>query len=345
MKTFLEEAVSEILSGHSTIDELIIILPSIRAGVFFKDALTAQLTTPILSPKIFSIEEFIQEISTLKLAPSTAALIDFYEIYNANTPKEYLDSFEEFIRWAPSLLKDFSNLDAYLIEVDSAFEYLSSYHAIGTLLEDDTNYEKQQFFWKSLASYFELHKNSLNSKGMGTLGQLYREAVDSVEIYLQNTNKTHYFIGFNALNTSESNLLQAFLEADRAEILWDIDEYFFQDQQHAAGRFIQRHHKEWNYYRRKSKPKFPSHFEEPKEIKIIGIPKNIGQAKYAASLLKKTASDSEGLAKTALVLGDESILIPILSGLPAEVDQWNVTMGYPLLNTPVASFFNPVFEM
>ena len=345
MKTFLEEAVSEILSGHSTIDELIIILPSRRAGVFFKDALTAQLTTPILSPRIFSIEEFIQEISTLKLAPSTAALIDFYEIYNANTPKKYLDSFEEFIRWAPSLLKDFSDLDAYLIEVDSAFEYLSSYHAIGTLLEDDTIYEKQQFFWKSLASYFELHKNSLNSKGMGTLGMLYREAVDSVEIYLQNTNKTHYFIGFNALNTSESNLLQAFLEADRAEVLWDIDEYFFQDQQHAAGRFIQRHHKEWNYYRRKSKPKFSSHFEEPKEIKIIGVPKNIGQAKYAASLLKKTASDSDALAKTALVLGNESILIPILSGLPAEVDQWNVTMGYPLLNTPVASFFNHVFEM
>jgi ATP-dependent helicase/nuclease subunit B len=345
VKTFLEEAVSEILSSHSTIDELIIILPSRRAGVFFKDALTAQLTVPILSPRIFSIEEFIQEISTLKLAPSTAALIDFYEIYNANTPKDYLDSFEEFIRWAPSLLKDFSDLDAYLIEVDSAFEYLSSYHAIGTLLEDDATYEKQQFFWQSLANYFELHKTSLNSKGMGTLGMLYREAVDSVEIYLQNTNKTHYFIGFNALNTAESNLLQAFLEADRAEVLWDIDQYFFQDQQHAAGRFIQRHHKEWNYYRRKSKPKFQSHFEEPKEIKIIGIPKNIGQAKYAASLLKKTASDSDALVKTALVLGNESILIPILSGLPAEVDQWNVTMGYPLLNTPVASFFNHVFEM
>ena len=112
VKTFLEEAVSKILSSHSTIDELIIILPSRRAGVFFKDALTAQLTTPILSPKIFSIEEFIQEISTLKLARSTAALIDFYEIYNANTPSAYLDSFEEFIRWAPALLKDFSDLDA-----------------------------------------------------------------------------------------------------------------------------------------------------------------------------------------------------------------------------------------
>ena len=76
-----------------------------------------------------------------------------------------------------------------------------------------------------------------------------------MKLYLQNTNKKHYFIGFNALNTAESNLLQAFLEADRAEVLWDIDQYFFQDQQHAAGRFIQRHHKEWNYYRRKKKPR------------------------------------------------------------------------------------------
>ncbi|MFQ3350154.1 MAG: ATP-dependent helicase/nuclease subunit B, partial [Candidatus Arcticimaribacter sp.] len=289
MKTFLEESVSEIIANHPDLEDLVIVLPSRRAGVFFKEALVNQLSNPILSPKIFSIKEFIQEISSLKLVASTAALVEFYEIYFSNTPKEFIDSFEEFIQWAPPLLKDFSDLDAYLVDVTSAFENLSSYYALETLLEDDSTYKKKQHFWNSLTKYFECHKHSLYFKGLGTLGMLYREAVDSVEIYLQNINKTHYFIGFNALNTAESNLLQAFLEAEMAIVLWDIDQYFYSDLQHAAGRFIQRHHKEWTYYRQKGKMKFPSNFEKPKDIKIVGIPKNIGQAKYAASIIKNNS--------------------------------------------------------
>ena len=101
MKTFLEESVSEILSTPSNLESLIIVLPSRRAGVFFKEALVSQLTKPSLAPKIFSVEEFIQEISTLKLVPTTSALITFFEIYSKLTPKKYLDTFEEFIQWAP----------------------------------------------------------------------------------------------------------------------------------------------------------------------------------------------------------------------------------------------------
>lgn len=345
VKTFLEETVTEIIKSHSNIDELTIVLPSRRAGVFFRDTLTAQLEVPVLAPKIFSIEEFIQEISTLRLAPNLTVLIEFYNIYCDHTPEEYLDSFDEFSRWAPALLKDFSDLDAYLVDVSGAFEFLKSYHEIGTFLEDESKYIKQQFFWKTLHHYFELYKVSLHLKGIGTLGMLFREAVDSVEIYLQNTQDFHYFIGFNALNTSETNLLQGFLEAHRAKIFWDIDHFFYEDQLHAASRFIQKHHKEWTYFRQKEKPIFPKNFEQEKNIKIIGVSKNIGQAKYAASIIKDSLSDSKTNSKTALVLGNETLLIPILSGLPQDVTDWNVTMGYPLFNSPVASFFNHLFEM
>tara|TARA_B100000767_G_C19777545_1_gene543594 strand:+ start:5479 stop:8214 length:2736 start_codon:yes stop_codon:yes gene_type:complete len=345
VKTFLEETVTEIIKSHSNIDELTIVLPSRRAGVFFKDTLTAQLKAPLLAPKIFSIQEFIEEISTLRLAPNLTVLIEFYNIYCNHTPKEYIDSFDEFTRWAPALLKDFSDLDTYLVDVSSAFEFLNSYYEIGTFLEDESKYMRQQFFWKTLHHYFELYKTSLYSKGIGTLGMLFREAVDSVEIYLQNTKAFHYFVGFNALNTAEINLLQSFLESQRAKIFWDIDHFFYQDQQHASSRFIQKYHREWTYFRQKAKPIFPKNFEQVKNIKIIGIPKNVGQAKYAGSLLKDSISDSKTNSKTALVLGNETLLIPILSGLPQDVTHWNVTMGYPLLNSPVASFFNHLFEM
>lgn len=345
MKTFLEESVSEILSTPSNLESLIIVLPSRRAGVFFKEALVSQLTKPSLAPKIFSVEEFIQEISTLKLVPTTSALITFFEIYSKLTPKKYLDTFEEFIQWAPPLLKDFSDIDSYLVNSKNAFDDLIEYHAVGSILEEDSSYEKQQHFWNSLELYFNEHKKSLLSNGLGTLGMLYREAVDSVEIYIENTSQQHYFIGFNALNKAESTLFQAFLEQDRATMFWDLDDFFYEYPEHAAGRFIKKHLKEWTYYRQRKHVKFPSNFEKSKTINIVGIPKNIGQAKYAASLLKENVKSQRSLSKTALVLGNESILIPVLSGLPNEVEEWNVTMGYPLENTPVSSFFHYVFEM
>lgn len=339
--TFLDEVAQKIIDSKKPIGELTIVLPSKRSGVFFKKSLKDQLTTPLLAPKIFSIEEFIQEISTLTLAPPTSTLMDFYSVYKENTPLEFLETFEEFIQWASSLLKDFSDLDAYLVDVPYAFKYLCSYHELGNISKEQSSHLKQKNFWNSLPIYFNELRKVLLQKEMGTLGMLYREAVDTSEIYLQNTTTFHYFIGFNALNASESRIIQSFLEVERADIIWDIDEYFYKDEQHSMGHFIQKYHRNWTYLKKGKKPKFPEHFTQSKKINIVGISKNFGQAKYAASLIKSSNINT----KTALVLGNESLLIPVLSGLSPEIEQWNITMGYPVNNTPVASFFKQWFGM
>ena len=51
------------------------------------------------------------------------------------------------------------------------------------------------------------------------------------------------FLGFNALNASESNIIQELLQQNKATIYWDIDQTFLETPQHDAGYFIRQYQK------------------------------------------------------------------------------------------------------
>ena len=73
---------------------------------------------------------------------------------------------------------------------------------------------------------------------MGHQGQVYRHAHEQLSNYLSSTNsKTHVFIGFNALNTAETQIIQAILKNSNAAIYWDTDSHFINDPIHDAGFF------------------------------------------------------------------------------------------------------------
>ena len=170
---------------------------------------------------------------------------------------------------------------------------------------------------------------------------LYKDCLDSLELYLSHTTKTHYFIGFNALNKAEQDIFQEFLVEKKGEIYWDLDQYFYESQYHAAGRFIRNYQKKWPYYRKNPLQFTDASFSAPKKIKATGFSGNIVQAHYVGDFLKKKSPNTT----TAVVLGNEQLLIPVLSHLPIELDQWNVTMGYAIDQLPFAKWFITVISM
>ena len=147
----------------------------------------------------------------------------------------------------------------------------------------------------------------------GSLGMIFREAVGNLEIYLQNTNKFHFFIGFNALNKCESQIFQEFLSLRKGEIIWDIDKYLYEDESNSAGKFIRKYFNEWNYLRQKKESFAEKNFELKKKISLVGVPKNVGQSKYAAEISENIYKKSKR-EKTVIVLGKETLLTPLLSG-------------------------------
>ena len=78
-------------------------------------------------------------------------------------------------------------------------------------------------------------------------------------------------------------------------------------------------------------------YKKEKNIQAIGTPKNIGQVKYVGELLQSMSPDE--INDTAVVLGDEKLLIPLLNSIPKNVKNINVTMGFPLKDSNIYSFF------
>lgn len=349
MKTFLREVAEKIMASHTDLQPLVLVLPSKRAAVFLRNELLSLNTQTGFGPTFFSIEEFVQELSRLKLADNTTVLFEFYQIYKSLTPEDETDDFYSFSRWATTMLQDFNEIDRYLVDTDQFFNYLSSIKEIDHwYLQDEKTTLQENYirFWKTLDQYYKRLKQRLLQKQLGYQGLIYREALENLNYYLDTHNeKPHFFIGFNALNSSESFIIQEFLERTPSQVFWDIDSHFVNDENHDAGLFVRHYLAEWKYYQKNEDIALSNSFTQTKSIEITGIPKNIGQANYINKLINKLNKRKQGLQNTAIILGNEMLLAPILNALPEDVTEVNITGGYPIYLSPITSFFNNWLEL
>ncbi len=349
MQTFLDEVVRDVWQNDKTPDDIIFVLPSKRAGSFLKSAMAKVAKRPFFSPKIYSTETFVEEISGLSYATNTVLLFELYHSY-LQQPLPEKESFYNFSKWGQMLLQDFNEVDRYLVPPGKIFSYLSAIQELNHwYLQPGKTQMMEDYirFWNSLEQLYLHFTSRLLSTGQGHQGLVYRTAVDRLPSYLETVkNKRHVFIGFNALNAAEASIIQEILAKTNADIYWDSDPCFIEDTIHDAGYFLRQHRKEWPYFRDNSFKGLSSFFMSKKTIKIIGVPKKVSQVKYVGQLLKKLGRGTpEGIQHTAVVLGDEALLNPLLNAIPEEINKINITMGYPLDKTPMCGLFTMFFEL
>lgn len=350
MTTFIDDVVENLLSQPSAISNYTIILPSKRAGSFLIESLSKQLQKTTFVPEILSIENFIELVSGFQTVSNTELLFEFYEVYLDQTPKSQIESFETFSKWAQIILQDFNEIDRYLIPPDGIFDYLNAIKKIEnqhwSFDEDQSDYIKNYLaFWNRLKNYYSTLEARLTSQKKGYQGLVYKKAVQEIDSYLNNSSSTYIFAGFNALNTSEERLITKLLDLGKAHIYWDVDNYFLNDPIHDAGLFVRQHQQKWAYLKQHGLKKFQNYYQQPKNIECIGTPKNVGQVKYVGELLTKIQEQGLSLDKTAVVLSDESLLIPLLNSLPLSIGAVNITMGLPLKDVPLATTFENLFNL
>ena len=349
MGSFLEQVVHTFYNEHGSFENTVFVLPSKRAGSYLKKEIAKRSQKPIFSPEIYSIEEFVAEISGLKSATNTQQLFELFYAYRELSANEH-ESFLEFSKWAQTLLQDFNEIDRYLLDTGRLFSNLSAIQELNHwyLAVEKTKMVKDYIaFWNSLEPLYNAFCTRLLGKGMGHQGLMYRKAHANIDGFLASHKDTRYiFIGFNALNTAESTIIQSILHTENADIYWDLDSYFLHDPIHDAGFFIRNHQKTWSYLKKHKLKGISSYFTQEKKIEVIGIPKSVSQTKYIGSLLKKLALEHSGeLTRTAVVLNDESLLNPLLNSLPNEIEKVNITMGFPLNKTSFTNFFDQFFDL
>lgn len=350
--TFLEKIATIIINDYqSNFSDLTVVLPNKRARVFLVEALKNKIDGTIFSPHIISIEDFVQEIADIRSIDNIELLFEFYEVYLSVTGANFQQDFELFANWAKTLLQDFNEIDRYLLDPKYVLSYLKDIEDIkkwGIEVEHKTPLlEKYIDFWKLLPYYYESLYNHLLNKRIGYQGLIYRQAVENLNHFSSLLkNKKFLFAGFNALNASEEKIVQHLIAADYAKIYWDADTAFLEDPSHDAGLFLRRFKQNWKHYKINPFEWIVDEFSGLKEIKIIGTPKTIGQAKISGGILDELIADKQiSLDKTAIVLGEENLLVPLLYALPSTVGALNITMGYSGKNNPAQILVAKLFKM
>lgn len=338
MQTFLGDVALRITPALEIHPRVKIIVPTRRAILFLKEELKQTIQSTLFSPEIISIEEFVEDLSGFSLVPKTELHLLFYSLYKEQTHKDKRVSFSVFLKWSSLLISEFNEIDNQLVEPKEVFQFMSEVEKLEQWNPSVKKTETEFTFQKAIPKLYYSLKKTLSKREMGYSGMLFREATHQLEHYLASSSPHHYFVGFNALTTAESVLIQELISADKAEVLWDLDRSFFTDPHHSAGHFIRQHFKQWKGLQNEDQKQFKAYYTDPKKIEIISAVKNQSQAQLASQLAQENYKRFPN-ETVALVLGEETVLQAVLSGLPESEVPWNVTMGYPLKNTVVSNLF------
>lgn len=343
---YLKEVITDVLESYpNQAANLVFVTTGKRPALFLKKYFAEQISQPTIAPEFIGIAELFTRISGVKPIASLPLLFEFYDTYIAtcSTPP---DTFEEFLSWGTTALKDFSEIDQYLVRPEKIFPYIHALKKVehwSGMKKLTEMQQKHLAFWNSLGDYYFALNHRLTQIGKGYGGFIAKKALEKLPEYLQtHPNTIHIFVGFNALSEAEQKVIHSILMDLGGEIYWDADTYFVDNPAHEAGYFFRKYAKNWPYYHTHT-PKFlHSHYVQEKEIYLTGVPKSINQAHSVAALLEQIPAKE--LEHTALIIADENLLIPILQVLPLK-SPVNITMGYPLQQTPLNDLFMAFFRL
>jgi ATP-dependent helicase/nuclease subunit B len=338
MNGFLEEVVSNIAKENSSFEQVLIIVPSQRAGLYTKHLLAKKLNKTILSPSILTVQSFIQQTSQMELVDPFELIFVCYEAYQKISVSP--DDFTKFMSWAPTLIQDFNDIDHYLLDPKMVFSNLSNIKEIDewsfNAPELSEGQEQFQLFWDLLFPIYQLVNEQLTAKRTGYQGQITRLVAENMQQLDLWKDKTIYVVGVNALTAAEEIIIKALKEQYNTTIYWDNDSYYINNLSHEAGVFQRKFADSWapEIWGEKKQ-----HFTEPKVVRTYESTGNVAQVKLAGQLLTDWKKEGD-MGGCALVLADENLLIPTISSLPNEILQANITMGYPAGQSATFQFFN-----
>lgn len=351
MDTFLSKLAKQIIHLYGeNLMNVVIILPNRRSKVFLISQIEKNVSRTVIAPSIYSIQEFTEIITKISPIDPIEALFEFYKIYGEIADAPERQSFEQFAPWAKVLLKDYDEIDTHLIDPNKILKYLKEIKDLEhwSLSEKRTEIiEKHLKFWEMIPKLYNQFYSYLHQQNKGYQGLIFREAASAIEAYAKEKSDHKFvFAGFNALTPAEEKIIKHLLKEKTANIYFDIDRAFLENPYNLAGHFIRKIKNKWSYFNSNPFEWIFDEFSEPKNIEIIGTPKAIGQAKVVGEIIENLSTIQPGsINKTALVLSEKNLLIPVLYSLPESVADLNITLGYAAKNNPAQFLINRLFKM
>ena len=324
MKSFLEHVAEDLLSRYGTnLSRVAVVFPNKRASLFLNEHLARLAGKPIWSPSYITISDLFRSHSSLQVADPILLVCELHRVFTACTGID--ETLDHFYGWGQLLLSDFDDLDKNMAPADKVLANLRDIHEL-----DDTSYltpEQREMIKRFFSNFSEEHNSELKErflrlwshigeiyhqfnaqlaeKQLAYEGALYRQVVTDECIEFE--YDTYVFIGFNLLQQVEQTLFRRLEQQGKAIFYQDTDEV------------------------------------PPQHINYISAPTENIQARYISEWLNSNRI-KDG-RHTAIVLCNEGLLQTVIHCLPENVDKVNITTGYPLSQTSIASLVNTLLNM
>lgn len=363
MESFLKLVAADLYKHtEGNLAHTAVVFPNKRAGLFFNEYLAQESESPIWSPAYVSISELFRSLSPWEVGDPVKLVCELYKIFRRET--QSTETLDDFYFWGEMLISDFDDADKNKVDTDELFSNLQDLRNIMddyTFIDDEQEEAIRQFFqnfsierrtalkerfislWDVLGNIYKGFRESLASQNIAYEGMMYRHVIEHLDVDKLPYEK-YVFVGFNVLNKVEHTLFTQLKDVGKAVFYWDYDEFYMKENRqavtHEAGEFIRRNLRD-----------FPSplsgelfkNLSKPKEVHYIASSTENAQARYLPQWIRNNLTTPE--KETAVVLCNEALLQPVLHSLPAEVKHVNITMGFPLSQTPVYSFLIALLEL
>lgn len=363
MESFLKLVAADLYKHtEGNLAHTAVVFPNKRAGLFFNEYLAQESESPIWSPAYVSISELFRSLSPWEVGDPVKLVCELYKIFRRET--QSTETLDDFYFWGEMLISDFDDADKNKVDTDKLFSNLQDLRNIMddyTFIDDEQEEAIRQFFqnfsierrtalkerfislWDVLGNIYKGFRESLASQNIAYEGMMYRHVIEHLDVDKLPYEK-YVFVGFNVLNKVEHTLFTQLKDAGKAVFYWDYDEFYMKENRqavtHEAGEFIRRNLRD-----------FPSplsgelfkNLSKLKEVHYIASSTENAQARYLPQWIRNNLTTPE--KETAIVLCNEALLQPVLHSLPAEVKHVNITMGFPLSQTPVYSFLIALLEL
>lgn len=368
MASFLYRTANSFYQHYNAeISHFTFVFPNRRAGLFFQRYLAQIATKPMFSPEIQTVNDCFASATQWQPADRLGNLFRLYRIFLKHSGSD--ETFDSFVFWGEMLLSDFEEVDKYLVDAEQLFTNITELKDIDRLynyfsekqleairqfwtnfvpVHEGGTHDKFMATWKVLYPVYRDFREELKNEGIATDGMICRNVAERLkkgENFENWNGKQFVFVGFNALNPCEKTLMQELKKRSQADFYWDYDSNELQDAENPASMF-----------RAENVHVFPSALTIQPEVEslhdktfnLIAVPSATGQAKQVHNVLNSIYPEDENRRdwiKTAVVLPDENLLVPLLHSLPGQIEKINITMGFPVSATPVSGLVEHIFEL
>ena len=357
MKTFLNLIAADMLSHFSNdMRDVTVVFPGKRAGMFLNREFALLSEKPVWAPNYCMMGDLFQSLTSIQIAEPLECICQLHKVMQEVLGTDYTESLDEFWSWGEVLMADFDDIDKHLANAEAIFTNIADQERLKSLdyLDDNQRDTLKRFFgrfslenstklqekflqtWSHMFEiYTTLHERLLAEGKLweGALFRLVTEQMQSDETLVQKLlegKRTIVFAGFNVLNSVEHTLMSLIQREGKARFYWDYDIYYCDPKNEF----------EAGYFMKQNLRDFPNaisdiedfdNFSHLEDVTFIACTTDNAAARYTNSWL----NDTNEAQQKAVILCNEALMQPVLHAIPESANEVNVTMGFPIADTPI----------